>query len=193
MAFFNNAKYRESDMSADRATKLMSRLLPLAVAAAFALSGCQDDPTVTKLQYMPDMADAPTAKTQLNYIDPPPLSVPTHAMFYPKNIEDSELTLTNPLVGHADEARLRGEGEELFQIYCSVCHGPTGLGDGRLGTNYPTAPSLQSDLYKGKKDGFFFHRITHGSAIMPGYGHATTIEERWKITLAVRHYQKQGK
>ena len=50
-------------------------------------------------------------------------------------------------------------GKERFNIYCSVCHGYTGVGNGLVAQNnkYPLIPvSLHSTTLDDKKDGYFF-------------------------------------
>lgn len=150
---------------------------------------CTENREETKWQYFPDMADAPTVKPQLSFVEPPPHSIATNAFFYPATVEEAEKTLVNPYLGKADEAKRRANGKELFTTFCEECHGPQADGAGRIQDKFPRAPSLLQDLYKNRKDGFYFYRITFGSAIMPSYGHATSIHERWEIVLYLRSLQ----
>lgn len=150
-------------------------------------TACTGNPNDTKLQYFPDMADSPAFKTQGNYIDPPEGSIARSAILYPDTKEESETLLQNPYQGQA-EKHLQN-GEHLFNIYCSVCHGPRAKGDGNITDKFPRPPDLTMDMYKAKKDGSLFHTITFGSALMPSYGHATTANERWEIILYLRTLQ----
>lgn len=154
------------------------------------LGACTDDPDQTKMQYFPDMADTPGIKTQANYIDPPEGSVARTAILYPDTPEEAEQILKNPLVGQSDEAKHAEEGKELFRKFCSPCHGNDGKGNGSIVDKFPRPPDLTQDLYKNRQDGFFFYRITFGSALMPSYGHAITAKERWQIVLNIRNKQK---
>jgi mono/diheme cytochrome c family protein len=157
----------------------------LAVSSA-ALFGCWDN-AATKLQYMPDMADAPTLKPQENYLPPPPHSVPINAVIYPKTVEEAEKTLKNPLQS-SDE--VVAQGKHFYETYCIPCHGAAAKGDGSITDLYPRPPDITAELYKTRGDGFFFHRITFGANIMPGYGHATTVNERWAIVHYLRDLQR---
>lgn len=161
----------------------------------FVFASCDMDPNVTKLQYMPDMADAPTVKTQENYIDPPDFSVAQTATLYPSTIEESEKVFISPF-SRFPKNRLGSyvkEGEDLFKTFCAVCHGEKADGNGRLTDVFPRPPNITKAPYIDRKDGFFFHRITFGSAIMPSHGHAVSPDERWKIILYIRSLQEAGK
>ncbi|MEZ4741925.1 MAG: cytochrome c [Bdellovibrionota bacterium] len=170
------------------AYKLLFSLSLLAV-------GCDGDPNATKLQYMPDMADAPTVKAQKDYIDPPDSSVAMNAIIYPKTPEDSEKQLQNPFANVSEKERTDyiSKGDELYHTFCVTCHGPQAKGNGTITDKFPRAPDLTAELYAKRGDGFFFHRISFGSAIMPSYGHAISPHERWYIILYLRTLQKVEK
>jgi len=90
-----------------------------------------------------------------------------------------------------DEAALR-RGRERFQIYCIVCHGATGEGDGmvvRRGFRKP--PSYYEDrLQEGVTPAaHFFDVITNGWGAMPSYAEQIPTEDRWKIIAYIRALQ----
>ncbi len=91
--------------------------------------------------------------------------------------------LPNPVpVSPASVAR----GQALFAIYCAPCHGPGGAGDGPVGPKFIPAPDLRQPVTQQKSDGYMAHYIGHGGAIMPSYGEATSVEERWDIVNYLR-------
>ncbi len=139
------------------------------------------DPAVTKLQYMPDMADNPTVKAQEDYLDPPLHSVAQEAVFYAQTAEAS----TRAAAVTKDAA----QGERLYGTFCQVCHGARGKGDGTIGHGFPQPPDISLPVYRERTDGFLWHRITFGTAIMPGYGHALGVAERWQIVYYLRDLQ----
>ncbi len=155
----------------------------------FLFVGC--DRSVTKLQYMPDMADTPTVKAQRDYLDPPEHALAVDAMIYPETVEESEAVLTNEV---AVNNEVLSEGKELYETYCQVCHGADAKGGpNMLGPQAPLPPDITHPAYASRADGFYFHRITFGKLpLMPGYGHATDRVERWKIVHYVRTLQKKG-
>ncbi|NBQ53831.1 MAG: cytochrome c [Proteobacteria bacterium] len=42
-------------------------------------------------------------------------------------------------------------------------------------------------------DGFYFHKMTFGGAIMPSYGHAISPQERWQIAHYIHELQRVAK
>lgn len=82
-------------------------------------------------------------------------------------------------------------GQERFNIYCSLCHGPTGDGDGmivRRGMKRP--PSFHTDRLRAERAGHFFDVITHGFGVMPRYAVQIEPRDRWAITAYVRVLQR---
>lgn len=77
-------------------------------------------------------------------------------------------------------------GKTLFAIYCAPCHGPGGAGDGPVGPKFIPATDLRQPATQQKPDGYMAHYIGHGGAIMPSYGEATSVEERWDIVNYLR-------
>jgi mono/diheme cytochrome c family protein len=161
----------------------------LAILLGAWVVACHGDPNVTILQYMPDMADSPAVKAQKNYIDPPPGAVPMNSLLLPVNNTDTEQQVANPIASDAASLKL---GEELWHTTCVACHGVDGKGLNKLGPNFPQPPDLTSAAYLPRKDGFYFHVITKGSAIMPAYGYALDPAERWHIINFLRELQKAG-
>jgi mono/diheme cytochrome c family protein len=153
------------------------------VGLIFNLGSCKFDHTLTKIQYMPDMADSQSTKSQLTYIDPPEGSVSRMQGIYPETAEEAEDVLRNPWT--PDPMNL-AMGKRMYETYCTVCHGADGKGGHSLGDNFPMPPDITDASYKQRGDGFWFHRITFGAAIMPGYGHSISIHERWMLV----HYAK---
>jgi mono/diheme cytochrome c family protein len=90
-----------------------------------------------------------------------------------------------------DEAALR-RGRERFQIYCAVCHGFTGEGDGMIvRRGYRKPPSYYEDrLQEGATPAaHFFDVITNGWGAMPDYSAQVAPEDRWKIIAYIRALQ----
>lgn len=81
-------------------------------------------------------------------------------------------------------------GGERFEIYCAMCHGATGYGDGmivRRGFRRP--PSLHDDRLRNENVGHFFDVITNGWGAMPDYAQMIPVEDRWKIIAYIRALQ----
>lgn len=175
--------------------KSIAKPLLLVVGGFLSLSACKEEgPNTTKLQYMPDMADAPTVKAQEGYIDPPEHSVTINAILYPADKQVAEQELRNPFgEGVGTNPEFLKRGEKLFNTYCSVCHGFDGKGKGTLGDAYPIpVPDITTATYLARKDGFFFAQISLGGNMMPSYAHSTSPHERWWIVSYLRTLQQGG-
>jgi hypothetical protein len=81
-------------------------------------------------------------------------------------------------------------GQERYDIYCAVCHGPTGEGNGMIVQHgFPAPPSYHIDRLRNAPVGHFFDVITHGYGVM--YSYATRVEpaDRWAIAAYIRALQ----
>src|SRR5258708_28476427 len=79
----------------------------------------------------------------------------------------------------------RGEGR--YQIFCTVCHGPTGSGDGmivRRGFRKP--PSYYEQRLREAPVGHYFDTVTNGWGAMPSYAAQIPVQDRWAIIAYIR-------
>ena len=92
----------------------------------------------------------------------------------------------------ADEVSL-ARGKTLYNIYCAVCHGPQGKGDGVMKAYLKTSPppSLVSEAVARRDDAGIFSMITFGGGTMPNF-RDLTVRERWDIVNYVRKLQKDA-
>lgn len=82
------------------------------------------------------------------------------------------------------------EGKELYNTYCSPCHGWQAKGDSRLNNQFPNPPSLHSEKLRNWTDGQIYHVIVNGQNIMPSYAKLLNPEERWKVVNYIRALQR---
>jgi mono/diheme cytochrome c family protein len=83
-------------------------------------------------------------------------------------------------------------GRQRYNIYCIVCHGATGEGDGMVvRRGYRRPPSYYEDrLQEGTTPAaHFFDVITNGWGAMPSYAEQIPAEDRWKIIAYIRALQ----
>jgi len=82
-------------------------------------------------------------------------------------------------------------GKARFEIYCQVCHGPKGLGDGPVAAKLANAVrNLTDQKIVEQTDGWIFGVMTNGfGALMPEYGSKIAPEDRWNIVNYVRTLQ----
>lgn len=85
---------------------------------------------------------------------------------------------------------LMAKGKEKYDIFCLVCHGQTGDGNGitkRYGMG--ATPSFHGDRLRAIPEGEIFDTITHGKNLMGAYGAVLQPEERWAVIAYVRALQ----
>jgi len=134
-----------------------------------------------------DMFTQPSHKAQEEKpFSPPDGAIPvTGKSVNIKDRADAE-RLENPVPPTAESI---ARGQERFGIYCLTCHGAGGKGDGPVGVKYVPPTDLTGEYVQTKPDGDIFYTITYGGvAIMPAYGDAMKVEDRWHIV----NYIKQG-
>ena len=87
-------------------------------------------------------------------------------------------------------AETMARGRERFDVFCSPCHGRTGLGDGMVvRRGYRKPPSYAIDRLLAAPAGYFFDVITNGFGAMPDYRAQIPVPDRWAIVAYVRALQ----
>jgi mono/diheme cytochrome c family protein len=90
----------------------------------------------------------------------------------------------------AIDARRMARGRERFDIYCSPCHGRTGLGDGMIvRRGYRRPPTFHQDRLRDAPVGHFYDVIANGFGAMPDYAAQIKVEDRWAIVAYIRALQ----
>ncbi len=93
----------------------------------------------------------------------------------------SKTITTSPLYGKAVDMK---KAEELYGIYCAICHGETGNGMGKL---VKQEKLLGVPSYKDRQVtiGSIFHVQTYGLNSMGSYANQLSQQERWMIAAYV--------
>ena len=105
------------------------------------------------------------------------------AALYPDDVDTFPFSITKEALDR---------GQERYQIFCSVCHGLTGYGDGivaRRGFNQPSPASIHQERLRQAPVGHFFDVMTNGWGAMPSYASQIPVEDRWKIIAYIRALQ----
>lgn len=85
---------------------------------------------------------------------------------------------------------LLARGRERYNIYCSVCHAPSGYGDGMVvQRGFKVPQSLHIERLRTAPDGYFFDVITRGFGMMPSYSYQVPPADRWAIIAYIRALQ----
>jgi mono/diheme cytochrome c family protein len=94
--------------------------------------------------------------------------------------------LDSPITDHKAELP---RGKQVYDIYCLVCHGTAGEGDGPIIGRFPNPPSLLSPRAKTLPDGHLYHVITHGQGLMAPYALQVKPLDRWRLVTFIRWLQ----
>lgn len=87
-------------------------------------------------------------------------------------------------------AELMHRGKERYTIFCGVCHGASGAGNGVAGQYGLVAiASFHQDRLRDMADGEIYNTIVHGKNTMLGYGANIPVDDRWAIVAYVRALQ----
>lgn len=87
-------------------------------------------------------------------------------------------------------AELLQRGRERFTIFCAVCHGAGGSGNGVAGQYGLVAiADMHQQRLVDIADGEIFNTLTHGKNTMLGYGDRIPVNDRWAIVAYVRALQ----
>ncbi len=161
----------------------------LAVAALAALAGCHTD-MIDQPRYEPleksdffedGRASRPLVAGAVAYQSPPMDDVLHTGKVSGELTSELPMPLTEALLHR---------GRERFDIYCSVCHGRTGEGDGMIvERGYRRPPTYHSDRLRGAPLGHFFDVATNGFGAMPSYALQVPVEDRWAIAAYIRALQ----
>lgn len=124
-------------------------------------------------------------------IDNPDLSAPvqsttdatgnTLVTSFPNSIDEFPMPVTKELVER---------GRERYNIYCIVCHGPVGNGDGMVvRRGFPKPPTYHDDRLRNAPVGHFFDVMTNGWGKMSSYAYQIQPADRWAIVAYIRALQ----
>ena len=81
-------------------------------------------------------------------------------------------------------------GQDVFNIYCSPCHGYGGAGDGTVKEFITGIPSLLTEQARKRTDGYLYSMIRYGRGVMPLYGDRIyRRDERWAVVAYLRSLQ----
>jgi cytochrome c len=107
----------------------------------------------------------------------------------PAKIPPEERNRKNPVPPVADSIEY---GRLIFSSQCTMCHGATGDGKGKLAKKYEfglpdfTEPATQAR----RTDGELFYILTHGHGKMTGEGDRLKDKVKWDIVNYIRSLSK---
>ncbi|MCU0751059.1 MAG: cytochrome c [Akkermansiaceae bacterium] len=112
-----------------------------------------------------------------------------HVGDYYGNGMPEELKLTTESAGE-----LIRRGKERYGIYCAVCHGASGDGNGitaQYGVPVANNPNAKLNAISPETypDGRLYEVITNGKGLMSGYGYNIPVRDRWAIVAYIHTLQ----
>ncbi|MDY0780848.1 cytochrome c [Tenacibaculum sp. IB213877] len=178
--------------------KSLKIIIALVVVASFA--SCNNKRT-PQLQYMPDMyVSVPYDANGVNSaggvaVNRLPVAgtvsrkgdvaydIPNSNEGY----EKAKAELKNPL--EVTEENL-AKGKELYDIYCAVCHGTKGDGNGIL-TQRDKFNGIPNYKDREITEGSIYHVIMYGRNLMGSHASQLTYNERWKVVQYVEKLKSE--
>jgi len=122
------------------------------------------------------------------------------APFYYANTEEERLRCEKEMVQNPFPITAGGlaKAKPLYDVYCGICHGEKGDGQGWLvtmpDTKYPAQPrNLIADDMIAAGNGRFYFGIMYGKNVMGGYSDKLSFEERWQVIHYIRSLQAKAK
>lgn len=167
----------------------------LVIADVLVAVSCKKD-TAPNYQFMPNMYESVGYKTygEAAFQNGIEAQIPAQGTiprgYVPFDIENStagyelaKATLLSPL----DSTKVElNRGKELYDIYCGICHGNKGKGQGKLVQREKILgiPSYD-DVGRAINEGSIYHTIYYGKNAMGSYANQLNEEERWQVVSYV--------
>jgi mono/diheme cytochrome c family protein len=174
-----------TSLSVSSALKLFGLAAFVMLSAAACRQDMHDQPKYIPLRESTFFGDARSARPLLKgtvargQLDEDPL-------LYTGKVNGADATV----LPFAVDEKMMARGQERFNIYCSPCHGRTGLGDGMVvRRGYRRPPSYLDPRLIDAPVGHFFDVITNGFGAMPDYAAQIRPDDRWAIVAYIRALQ----
>ena len=100
--------------------------------------------------------------------------------------ELAKVNLTSPLLNNEDNL---ANGKKMYEIYCSVCHGSKGDGNGIL-MEREKFLGIPSYADRDIAEGSIYHVLMYGINLMGSHAGQVNDEERWQISQYVLKLRK---
>ncbi len=97
------------------------------------------------------------------------------------------------------------QGKELYDVFCGICHGSKGDGNGHIYAETEAYPVAPKNLIKGAtgnevidmeminaSNGRYYHAIMYGKNLMGAYKDKLNYEERWNVIHYIRSLQAKS-
>jgi mono/diheme cytochrome c family protein len=123
-----------------------------------------------------------------------------------RGLVDGKPATTFPAGLELDDALL-ARGQERYEIFCAMCHGRSGYGDGMVDArvkqlikkgvsgneSWATPASYHADAIRDQPVGELFATVSWGKNNMAGYASQIPVRDRWAIVFYVKALQYSQK
>jgi mono/diheme cytochrome c family protein len=178
----------------------MKKVSILAVLSSLLLVSCSN-PSKPNYQYFPNMYESVGYKTYAEsdaFRNGVEAQLPAEGSVargwtpydYPDTndgYEAAKVNLKSPL---AITAEHRAEGKELYGVYCAVCHGTKGDGQGIL-MKREKFLGIPSYADREITDGSIYHVLMYGKNAMGSHAGQVNPTERWQIAQHVMYLRNE--
>jgi mono/diheme cytochrome c family protein len=168
---------------------LRFQLLPL--LAILAIAGCKRN----------DMRDQPRADTYRDSDFFPdgksarPLVAGTVPRYTPVGVRATSVAPSRTTIAPSGfpmpvTRQILARGRERYSIYCSVCHGDLGDGNGMIvQRGFTRPPTFHQSRLRDVAPSHYYDVITNGYGAMYSYNDRVDPDDRWAITAYIRALQ----
>ena len=116
-----------------------------------------------------------------------PVVPPAQLAQTPANVRALGRRFQNPVLQTAESLE---RGRDRYDIFCALCHGIQGGGDGPIDSVMGGfIPSLVTEQARRYTDGYIFAVIVNGRGLMSRYRHRVLGDDRWHIVNYIRVLQ----
>jgi mono/diheme cytochrome c family protein len=163
------------------------------LASLFLLTACRPEDVIHRIDWFAGMVNQRSIRPYAKLRPPVEGTVPVTG---PPTVVDMDVTehLANPRTRTSESVN---NGKVVYDIYCLVCHGETGRGDGPVssagGGPFVGVRSMVTDTVARRTDGYLYGVIVSaqvmGRGLMPRYGDKILGTDRWDLVNYIRTLQ----
>lgn len=167
----------------------------LAIAVVLVMVSCKKD-TAPNYQFMPNMYEPVGYETysEAPFRDGVEAQIPAqgsiprgYVPFDIDNTTEGYIMAKETLKSSLDSTLVDfTRGKELYDIYCGICHGNKGDGQGNLVKREKIlGVPKYDDVGRAINEGSIYHTIYYGKNAMGSYANQLNEEERWQVVAYV--------
>jgi mono/diheme cytochrome c family protein len=139
---------------------------------------------LAQLPFMRNMHTGPVVMPQVDTRAPVDDTIAVDGVRLRDRIESQHLP--NPVPNTSES---RATGAQMYNVYCTVCHGASGQGDGQIAEHFARMPNLALPYVQDYTDGWIYAIIREGGRSMPPFAHSMSVTERWSLVHYVKTFE----